>query len=216
MNNLQPEDTQLEAEFSLEEIEQEKVRVVGYKPEYNKERQLWYCDIQFKPERVTSYYPFVRLALARYQPNSIADAHLSRVVLTDFAQLVPDRMLRIKFRNEKQLFISVSGYAPYYKYTSAVSARSPNSVWASIETRSPWSSGDLGWFQVAGTSDQELKQTEVTSDHHFTWESEIYLPEPRGSKPFRVVVKEYEPFKTETEEGVVSRRRVVYADVVEL
>jgi hypothetical protein len=36
-----------------------------------------------------AYFPFVRLALARFQPDSIPDAHLSRVILAEFIQLVP-------------------------------------------------------------------------------------------------------------------------------
>ena len=34
-----------------------------------------------------SYYPFIRLALARYQPTSITGAHLSNVVLADIMPL---------------------------------------------------------------------------------------------------------------------------------
>ena len=51
--------------------------------------RLWYCDLQL--DAGASYFPFVRLALARYQPNSIAGEHLSRVVFPDFAQLVAER-----------------------------------------------------------------------------------------------------------------------------
>jgi len=39
----------------------------------------------------------VRLALARYQPQSVPGAHLSRVVLVDFVQLMPDRSASITF-----------------------------------------------------------------------------------------------------------------------
>lgn len=38
-----------------------------------------------------TYFPFVRLALVRYQPISGLNAHLSCVVLADLAQLMPDR-----------------------------------------------------------------------------------------------------------------------------
>jgi hypothetical protein len=71
------------------------VNVAAFEPRYNPERGLWSCDVQFDPAKLTSYYPFVRLALARYQPHSITDAHLSRVVLTDFIQLVPTRILEV-------------------------------------------------------------------------------------------------------------------------
>ena len=40
-----------------------------------------------------AYFPFIRLALARYQPVAFHGAHLSNVVLADFMPLVPDRWL---------------------------------------------------------------------------------------------------------------------------
>ena len=58
-------------------------------------RKLWYCDIQMDSGK--AYFPFIRLALARYQPQSLPDAHLSRVVLADFVQLLPDRAASIMF-----------------------------------------------------------------------------------------------------------------------
>jgi hypothetical protein len=60
---------------------------------YDPDRRLWYCDIE-----VTwgvSYYPFIRLALARYQPTSVPGAHLSKVVLADVMPLVSDRWLNV-------------------------------------------------------------------------------------------------------------------------
>ena len=43
---------------------------------FDADRGLWYCDIEIDTE--AAYGPFVRLALVRYQPHSIPDAHLSR------------------------------------------------------------------------------------------------------------------------------------------
>jgi hypothetical protein len=70
---------------------------VGHKVDYDDQhgRRLWYCDIEMNMGE--AYFPFVRLALARYQPQSLADAHLSRVVLADFIQLLPDRSASITF-----------------------------------------------------------------------------------------------------------------------
>ena len=48
-------------------------------------RQLWYCDIEIIGG--ASYFPFIRLALARYQPISSRNAHLSNVVLADIIAL---------------------------------------------------------------------------------------------------------------------------------
>jgi len=60
---------------------------------FDNERQLWFCDIEIQAG--ASYYPFVRLALARYQPCAIPEAHLSNIVLADFMALTPDRSLSV-------------------------------------------------------------------------------------------------------------------------
>ena len=68
------------------------VDVAGHDVGYDTTRGLWYCDIQVTDPAgrpLTTYTPFIRLALARYQPFSIPGAHLSRVVLADYAQLAP-------------------------------------------------------------------------------------------------------------------------------
>lgn len=52
-------------------------------------RDAWYCDIEF--ETSESYFPFVRLELVRYQPNSLPDCKVSSIVMTTFLQLLPDR-----------------------------------------------------------------------------------------------------------------------------
>ncbi len=77
---------------------------------YDAERQLWYCDIELSPAQ--SYFPFVRLALARYQPVSVAGCHLSNVVLADFMALTPSRWLSVTPGSTplRQL-VSVYGYS---------------------------------------------------------------------------------------------------------
>ena len=60
---------------------------------YDDERQLWYCDIEI--EAGASYFPFIRMALARYQPTSSPGAHLSNAVLSDTITLTPDRWLNV-------------------------------------------------------------------------------------------------------------------------
>ncbi len=60
---------------------------VGFDPD----RQLWYADIVVSLPKGT-YFPFLRLAVARYQPNSVNLAHLSTAVTCDFMQLSPDRI----------------------------------------------------------------------------------------------------------------------------
>jgi hypothetical protein len=67
-----------------------------------------YCDIEVSMG--ASYCPFIRLALARYQPISVRGAHLSNVVLADFIHLAPDRWLTVSpARDPRMRSVSVFG-----------------------------------------------------------------------------------------------------------
>ena len=213
-------------ELSLEEKTTRKVNVVGLKPEYNKDRQLWYCDVCFDPAEVISYYPFVRLALVRYQPKSITDAHLSRVVLTDFVQVANDRTLNIKFYNDDKRFdISVTGYG--------TGNRSSNRVEVSIETLLPGGNEELDWKPIKGTAKQPnpvtLLMTPVdVKNYLWKWYAGLRLPGSRKSKRYRLVVREYELFKADgvPRESYIEdihpdfktkdEERLVYIDIVEV
>ena len=49
------------------------VTVLGYRPKYSTSRKLWYVDVAIDPGN--AFWPFVRMAVCRYQPDSIADHH---------------------------------------------------------------------------------------------------------------------------------------------
>ena len=65
------------------------VTVLGHQVDYDAERQLWFSDVIIDPGE--SYFPFVQLALVRFQPYSLDNLHVSQVVIADFAQLAPER-----------------------------------------------------------------------------------------------------------------------------
>ena len=85
------------------------VHVVGHRVYFNPARRLWYCDIELNPG--ATYMPFVRLALVRYQPNAIHGASISRVVLAEFAQVLPRRRARLE-RQAGRVTMNVYGPVP--------------------------------------------------------------------------------------------------------
>ncbi len=114
-----------ESNLTLEELPEARVSVAGFDvgtwddngelTGYDSERQLWFCDIELDPGE--SYFPFVRLALVRYQPKSLSwkgdrpgDVKLSRVVLTDFNQLTPDRFANVTTLSNSRLKLVVTGH----------------------------------------------------------------------------------------------------------
>jgi hypothetical protein len=210
----------------LDEAEGQMVSVVGFKPEFDPERRLWYCDIRFAAPFTVAYYPFVRLALARYQPNSLKqagrDVKLSRVIIADFVQLPPDRELALNLADDKTLIITLAGFAPRKPL--------PNLVEISLETHDSRIPGELGWHPVAaptGTANPfKLSAEEIIDpDFHFRLQQTIILPAPRTAQPFRVSVKEFEQFSPDPLVNLAANspdrtgghvKRLVYADAVEL
>jgi hypothetical protein len=176
------------------------VAVAPHDVHYDEQRQLWYADIVLN--EAPAYTPFIRLALARYQPKSISTVELSTVMLAQFAQLNPNRTLTVTGApTATQLTVTVAGgraYAPVATFTK------PARVEALVQTKNPALSGDLAWTTVG----QPVVLTAGATPA--TWSGAVTLPGPRGSQPFRLVVKEFEVPSLGTES------RLVYADAVPL
>ena len=214
-----------ETGLTLDELPDYRVSVVGYKVEYDEDRQLWYCDIEM--DAGPAYYPFVRLALARYQPNSLQDAKrdvkLSRVVLADFAQLAPDRTTSVVFQSPTELLVTVSGigYSEAPLGQSGTPVTSHSEVEVSVEVRRAGVSGEAAWMPVPNAT-FNLQLASVRG-HEMQWTGKVTLPTPRDQQNYRLVIKEYERFitdKVDPRSTVAAvpliERRLVYADVLEI
>jgi hypothetical protein len=132
------------------------VHIVGHRVHWDDGRRLWYCDIELNPG--ASYMPFVRLALVRYQPNALLDSKVSKVVLAEFAQVLPLRRAVFQ-RKARSLSIDLSGTAPHYgpmKYTvdspyknlsldNGPKESGRNRVELVLQTRNPDIDSDLAW-----------------------------------------------------------------------
>ncbi|TAJ73240.1 MAG: hypothetical protein EPO51_06285 [Phenylobacterium sp.] len=84
-----------------------RVDVAAHQVGFDASRGLWYCDVVVRPG--DAYFPFIRLALARYHPVSVSGAHLSQVVLAEFQQLTPDRYVSVS-RSGDHVTVAVHGY----------------------------------------------------------------------------------------------------------
>jgi hypothetical protein len=143
----------------LREFPDITVQVVGHRVRWDVDRRLWYCDIELNPG--SSYMPFVRLALVRYQPNALADAKISKVALAEFSQVLPRRRAVLN-RTGATISFNLHGVVPEYgpmkfpidsEYqdisfippfgTEGESGR--NSVELVLQTRDPNIDSDLAW-----------------------------------------------------------------------
>jgi hypothetical protein len=86
--------------------------VVTFDPIFNQAENRWYCNLSFSEPPV--YGALVRLAVARYQPNSIKDCSISETVITDFAFLGPSRTLAIKRSlGKSEVEVTITGVGAY-------------------------------------------------------------------------------------------------------
>jgi hypothetical protein len=198
-------------QFSLEELQlptaPHTFHVAAHPVAYDAQRKLWYADIEI--DAGPSYTPFVRLALARYQPHSVKDAHLSRVVLADFVQLTANRAASLT-RPSKQsdtLTIAVSGLS----YQQLNSGAGPSTVEVSLERRrantEPDKQAELAWEAVPASTKALTPSGPAGTT---IWSGQVTLPKNMGDR-FRIVIQEFERFST-----TPTDRRLVYADAIEI
>lgn len=181
----------------LPELPGDTVDVAGHPVHFDTARGLWTADLTVDVDAVSHaagavYHPWVRLALARYQPGAIAGAKLSRVVLADFAALPMDRDLLLTYDPYLPGVISmtVSGHS-YVATASEQGSGIPggSTVEVSVQERVTGVADEvLGWqpATVAITAD-----TDVTADE-VLWHGQVTLPADRQHGQYRVVVSEYE------------------------
>lgn len=220
---------------SLEELPGVQVAIAAHPVHFDRDgRKLWYCDIEINAG--ATYWPFVRLALARYQPHSVQGMHLSRVVMTDFMQLAPDRTADVTV-TDGVAHVSVRGYSgrnilatipanvflPGIEELGGAGETTPNTTMRmALERRVPGIPGDLGWERVGS----EVTLAPQAVGYHVAWSGSIGVQAAAGSPgQFRIVLTESETFLRDYMQGdpIVStspldfvRERVVYADTFEL
>ncbi len=134
-----------------EEETRSEVTVIGHTPQFDADRGMWFCDLEI--DAGSSYTPFIRLGLARYQPWSIDGHHLSRVVVPDFVQLMPRRAARVS-RSLPRIHVSVRGpvglssLALVPAEVSVDDLRRTRRVTATVQTRPAGATDDLLWRAV--------------------------------------------------------------------
>jgi hypothetical protein len=214
----------------LAEDPQAVVGVVGYKVSFDPERRLWFADIRI--ETGETYWPFVRLALARFQPKSVAGAHLSKIVRADFIQLPPERLAEISV-SAAQVHVVVKG--PVYlrsevtetignnlsSFGGSPTSNGLSEIEAVIEERNATDdpAEELSWRPIAATRVLLIQNPAVPGE----WEGDVPLTVPLALGLFRLTLKEFEWYRTDdavSQEAPRTQirvgRRLVYADVFSL
>jgi hypothetical protein len=217
-------------EFTLEELPPAApVNVAAHQVQFDPDRRLWFCDIEI--DVGNAYFPFVRFALARFQPNSLDGVHLSRVVMTDYMQVVPDRIAQLTpirggYGIVVQGFagrniVGKWGHSPLPP-DQAGPARPNTTMRAAVERRPPGVPGDLGWQRIGA---EVTLSPKATKNFHVTWTGSISPPAAPAGHAQRIVITEVETFPRDPMPGDSQfkvagveplRERIVYADTFDL
>jgi hypothetical protein len=190
--------------------------IAAFAPVWDAGRGLWFADVDLAVGMLPwTSWPFVRLALARYQPNALPDAKLSPIAIGEFAQVAPDRRLSLAWQDPSHLAVVLRGRAPAAPHEPRVALR--------VQTTAAATPDELDWehasgpppvidapdfFQLVGPSDPD-------SDGDVSWEAVVELPMPRATAPMRLEVAEYELLRADSEWGR-GLPRVTYAAHVPL
>ncbi|MER5796188.1 hypothetical protein [Streptomyces sp. NPDC001980] len=191
------------------------VLVVGFAPQFEKavpkpgddpdKAGRWFCDLDL--DTGDACLPFVRLALVRYQPESVPGAEISKTVLADLVRTLPDRELRVTLGDP--LTVSVSG--PSWDPTGSLSPR----ITATLQRRNRLvDDDDLGWVTLDDTTTQ-LTSVDAESSHTPFYTGQIPLP-PGRRGPLRVLVLETEGIRPDVPISLTTPGPVIYCDTVEL
>ena len=198
--------------------------VLAYQPEFSPERQLWFVDVAFDPG--TAFWPFVKLAVARYQPDSLPLLHLGPITVCDHAQLAPERTATLSRTDETHVRIAVTGPVGHPREGTRTAVPLPVDFFnhvarsrrmrARLERFDASVGTDLGWT-VVGQWDLPILGVAGTV---FSWAGELPLPQaiaprtPGTNAEWRVTVEEWELLPADFELGGTGgwQPRIVYAD----
>jgi len=206
----------------------------GYRPQYNEGLRLWYVDVALRPGVVV--WPFLRLTVARYQPDSISGAELSSPVVTEFVQLPPERTTHVSRLDDRSVRVVVSGATVHRPMSLHGDAQSDQAAIAAnrvlvarLQQKDPDLAGDLGWITL-DTQPLQIVSYDATA-HLIAWGTTLGSDDPiplRRPGPelsdWRVTVEEWERFPGDSDPFAppailqlpVWEQRLVFADEVHL
>lgn len=207
------------------------VLVAGYRPQYNADRKLWYADIALDPS--TTFWPFLRLAVCRYQPDSLGGCHLSAPVRCDFVQLPPERTASVSRTDDRHVRVVVTGQVGTRDFPGRAGSLPElidrnRTVAARLQRRDPEIDTDLGWETVTTTRLVVRGAGDEPGEVAWVGELDAGTPIPlvrpgTAESDWRVTIEEWEtlPGDTASTGPVISRfpvweKRLVYADELAL
>ncbi|WP_219835384.1 hypothetical protein [Paenibacillus sp. R14(2021)] len=219
------------ANVKMAELANTFVSVAVFPVKWDDSRELWYSDMEL--DTSDAYFPFIRLALARFQPNSLTDGHgnldarmqldlrLSSVVLADIVQTAPDRICTVT-----RIGVAPGGYGISVSGVTYTARRSTNGnlvipassqVEVNVQRRDTEIEDEtIGWVDLplrfmldAGVPDALGR---------VVWQGQFQIPQEYLGETLRLVVQEFETLDAAVPSEVrdVTMTRLVYVDILQL
>lgn len=212
-----------EASARISESEPGRVDVVGFEPQYDAERKLWFADLTIDLLDGPTYAPFVRLALVRYQPHALDDARISRVALASFAQLTPDRVATVTAdpHHQRTLRITISGVAPSGPPPAGPAPsrpERPTHIQVRIQKKPP-GGGELDWQDAPAA---EASVTQVYEGQALfqkdlgLWVGSVTFTTAPAPGAYRLLIEEFEYISANHAENRRAPGRIIYMEIIEV
>jgi hypothetical protein len=227
----------LKVEDGLSIVEEpgRRVKVIGYPVQFDEQRQLYFADILFIINE--AYFPFVKLALARYQPDSLhtdnTDCCLSPIVSAGFVQIPPPRSTSLEHGAAKNIFTAaILGTGP-----TVTSPDFAMEVEITVEDAANLIKSDEAYIRLQNVSRpiysfrQKIERIHFVKGNTFYYAHPVTLPAEYAGKPYRIRIMEYEmlpgdPLRNSSQfagqytglgtTGAQLQERLVFADVYEV
>lgn len=182
-----------------------------YRPILDTVTGRWYVDVQLAPR--DTYCPFVRLALARYQPHALPELRLSEIVPTEFVRLLPERSLTVTpALKDQEGYLSFSVVLAGATLGSGGSGKPSTALTVSIERRTSsseaWVPENLGKVGARDGSMATMAQDAKTG----VWHTRVALKSKSGTT-YSLVIEEYEQYEDTAGSKMA---RLVYFDRIGL
>lgn len=192
---------------------------------YDAARDLWFVDIEIN--QAAAYRPFLQLALARYQAQSVPGLELSPVTVVDVVQLEPDRLMTVAITDaaiNSTVNVTMTGRT----YIANELGRGPGDAFLILERYVGPSTGantsnSGAWEHVSSTK----MSGQLDEPNIGTWTGRVFAPANRTRGEYRVVVEQYETLRTDglakltsgltaAERTQATGRRLVHQDLLVL
>jgi hypothetical protein len=209
-----------ESSAAISSTQPGRVDVVGFTPQFDEVRGLWFADLTI--DLGPTYSPFIRLALVRYQPHALDDARISRVVLAGFAQLTPDRSALVTAdpHHPRTLRVVVSGVAPRGPLPTGpgVKPARPTHVRVRVQKRKAFG-GDLGWGDAPAaeaSATQFYEGPGIGQPDLALWVGAVTFASVPPPGAYRLLIEEFEYVSADYTEGRQAPGRLIFAETFEV